>query len=159
METQNTPLAPKYARLAALIGAIALAGCASPPYAGRPAEPPARGAPTPTSTQDVPKANPASTALLQESRSLHASGQYDAAAASLERALGIDPRNPALWVELGRLQLSLGDSRQAENMARKAISLSGNADAARAPAWTLLAQALRAQGRDSEAREAEINAR
>jgi len=66
----------------------------------------------------------ASQALLTQSRSHQAAGDYDLAAASIERALRIEPRQPRLWLELGKIRLKEADFAQAENMGRKALSLS-----------------------------------
>lgn len=160
METQSPAMVAKHARLTFLLAFLALAGCATSPYVSPPQ--PESTAPAPTTSTTASGSGTvtvASAALLQESRSYQAAQQYDAAAASLERALRIDPRNPELWLELGGLQFALGDANQAENMARKALSLSGASDPVRPRAWTLLAKALRAQGRDSEARDAESRSR
>ena len=62
-------------------------------------------------------------ALLSQSRSLQAAGRYPEAAATIERALRIDPRQPVLWLELGTIRLKEGDFAQAESIGRKALSL------------------------------------
>jgi cytochrome c-type biogenesis protein CcmH/NrfG len=67
----------------------------------------------------------ASSELLAQSRADRAAGRYAAAAVSVERALRIDPNNPALWLELGEIQLAGGNDQQAEMMARKALTLAG----------------------------------
>jgi Flp pilus assembly protein TadD len=48
-----------------------------------------------------------------------------AAKASLERALRLDPNNPEVWLELGELELQVGNAAQAATMGRKALSLAG----------------------------------
>jgi Flp pilus assembly protein TadD len=65
----------------------------------------------------------ASQSLLSQSRAQRAAGNYAGAAATVERALRIDPNNPALWIELGELELQTGNASQAEAMARKALTL------------------------------------
>lgn len=79
------------------------------------------------------------------------------AASSVERALRIEPDNPLLWIELGKVRHAEGNYVQAENMGRKAVSLS-NAPQASSAAWKLIADSLRARGKTSEAREATLKA-
>jgi tetratricopeptide (TPR) repeat protein len=69
--------------------------------------------------------NAASVVLLERSRDERAAGSYAAAAASIERALRIDPNNPLLWIELAEVKAAEGDDDQAEMMARKALTLAG----------------------------------
>jgi tetratricopeptide (TPR) repeat protein len=93
--------------------------------------PPPRTEPVPLPRGDVPPARPqsdasgASGALLEQSRAQRAAGSVPAARASLERALRLDPNNPALWLELGELELATGNSVQAATLARKAMTLAG----------------------------------
>jgi tetratricopeptide (TPR) repeat protein len=81
--------------------------------------------------RDVPAARPQSDAsgasgvLLDQSRAQRAAGSLPSARASLERALRLDPNNPTLWLELGELELQMGNSTQAATMARKAMTLAG----------------------------------
>ena len=60
-----------------------------------------------------------------------------------------------LWVELGRLRLTENDPHQAEVCGRKALALASADRGAQAQAGRLLADALRAQRRNQEAREVE----
>jgi hypothetical protein len=60
-----------------------------------------------------------------------------------------------LWVELGRVRLVESDPHQAESCARKALALAAGDRAPQAQAGHLLVDALRAQGRNPEAREVE----
>lgn len=123
-----------------------------PPPASRPAPAPptaeTRPAPAPTplpppATQPLPRSEPvpsrndvpasrpqsdasgASGALLEQSRAQRAAGSVPAARASLERALRLDPNNAVLWLELGELELNVGNLTQAATMARKALTLTG----------------------------------
>lgn len=95
-----------------------------------PAAPAPRSDPAPP-RGDVPPARPQSDAsgasgvLLEQSRAQRAAGSLPAARASLERALRLDPNNPALWLELGELELQTGNDTQAAMMARKAMTLTG----------------------------------
>jgi Flp pilus assembly protein TadD len=83
----------------------------------------------------------ASAALLEQSRSEQAAGDFAAAAASLERALRITPNDPALWLQLGELNLARGDEEQAAMMARKALTLAGGDSAVESRASRLLERA------------------
>jgi len=104
-----------------------------PAPAPAPLPPPATQTPprTEPSRSDVPAARPqsdasgASGALLEQSRAQRAAGSLPAARASLERALRLDPNNAVLWLELGELELQTGNTAQAAEMARKALTLAG----------------------------------
>jgi tetratricopeptide (TPR) repeat protein len=76
--------------------------------------------------------------LLRESRAARAAGEYGQAAATTERALRIDPNNAALWLELGEIALATGETRQAETLARKALSLAAGDRTVTAQAERLL---------------------
>lgn len=69
------------------------------------------------------------------------------ALALLERALRIEPVNPALWHYLGLANLALGNHAQAEAMAAKSHSLAGGSRTLTARNAELTATALRAQGK------------
>ena len=56
---------------------------------------------------------------MDSARSDVAAGRLANAAASLERALRIEPRNPRLWHELARVRLLQGDRVQAETLAAR----------------------------------------
>lgn len=72
------------------------------------------------------RANPAASALLESAaEDLHA-GRLDQAAATLERALRIEPRNPAILHYLGQTRLQQGQYQQAEALASKSNTLAGN---------------------------------
>ena len=101
---------------------------------------------------------PASTALVSQAHSYVASGNYSMATAAVERALRIEPDNPLLWIELGRIRQAEGNPAQADSMARKALALASGDPYAQAAAWKLLAESLRARGRNEEALEAERRA-
>ena len=67
---------------------------------------------------------------------------FDGASATLDRALRIEPNNPLLWIERGRLRLAESDPRQAESCARKALALASGDRAAQAQSGHLLAAYL-----------------
>ena len=100
----------------------------------------------------------AASALVTQAHVQAGAGEYAAAGATLERALRIEPDNPLLWVELGRVQLSEGNAGQASGMGRKALALATGDPSAQASSWRLIADSLHAQGRTEEALEAEQRA-
>jgi predicted Zn-dependent protease len=99
--------------------------------------------------------SPATLSLVTQARSLLAHGEFDGASSTLDRALRIEPSNPLLWIELGRLRLAERDPHQAEGCGRKALALASGDPSARRQAGRVLADALRAQGHNQEAREVE----
>lgn len=160
-----------------LLLALALAACVAPPYrpalppaSGPPGEAAASGQPTPPETAitgeapaPVPAPVPApksyrlsaaTGALVTQARGATARGDFDAAAATLERALRIEPDNPLVWIEMGRMRLASGDAVQAQNMGRRALALAAGAPREQSAAWRLISDALRARGRNVEAQEA-----
>lgn len=126
--------------------------------------PPAEPMPAP---EPVPEPTPstreyqlgsASRSLVNQAHTQLAAGNYAVAAGSIERALRIEPNNPLLWLELGRVRQAEGSYAQAENLGRKALSLATGDPRTQSSAWYLIAEALRARGRAPEAREAEARA-
>lgn len=118
--------------------------------------PPATPAPVPPPVPP-PKSHrlsPATSALVTQARTATSNGDFDAAAATLERALRIEPDNPLVWIEMGQMRLASGDAVQAENMGRRALALAAGAPREQASAWRLIGFALRERGRNIEAQEA-----
>ena len=99
-------------------------------------------------------ANAAIASLVTSARSDMAAGRLTNAAASLERALRIEPRNPHLWQELARVRLRQGDYAQAESVAARSSSWAGSDSRLRADNWRLIAQAREARGDAAGARAA-----
>ena len=104
---------------------VFLAGCAAAPeQTPAPVEtpPPAAG----------PRENVAVAGLMESARTDAAGGRLPAAAASLERALRIEPRNPRLWQQLARVRLQQADYAQAESLAARSNGFAGGDAALRA---------------------------
>ncbi len=133
--------------------AVALAGCATVvrEFGPEPAPEPAP-LPAPARTENL-----AIAGLLDGARADSAAGRLANAAASLERALRIEPRNPRLWQELARLRLKQGDYAQAESTAARSNSWAGSDNALRAENWRLIAQSRDARG-DTEGARAALEA-
>ena len=91
----------------------------------------------PESSDAVPAVS-ASSALVTQARTSLAAGDTRQAAATLERALRIEPDNPYLWIELGTVRLAEGNRQQARALALKAQRLAGNNAAAREAAQGLI---------------------
>jgi len=103
---------------------LVLAGCAAPPQAPEP--------------QPAPEAAPAQrqetiavAGLMEGARADVAAGRLANAAASLERALRIEPRNPRLWHELAQVRLKQGQFAQAASLAQRSNSWAGSDTALR----------------------------
>ena len=81
-------------------------------------------------------------------------GDLPGASVTLDRAMRIEPNNPLLWIEMGRLRMDQRNYPQAESMGRKALAMSVGDDTTQSAAWELIGQSLRARGRNAEAEEA-----
>lgn len=97
---------------------------------------------------------PASRALVTQAQAQRKKGDLPGASVSLERAMRIEPNNPLLWIEMGRLRMDQSNYLQAENMARKALSMAVGDDRTQSAAWLLIADSLRARGKNPQAQEA-----
>lgn len=171
---------PPRARLILLLAALCLTGCvvrgpAGAPLPGgtAPGEPPSGTAQPAPGQQGAPTAppehppnqgprqfhlGPAASALVNQAHTQAGGGDYGQAAATLERALRIEPDNPLLWIELGRVRLGENNFVQADAMGRKAAALATGDPAAQAAAWRLIADSLRGRGRNPEAAQADQRA-
>jgi Tfp pilus assembly protein PilF len=129
---------------------ILLAGCATPP-------PPADPKPEPPPPEvAAPKESIAIAGLMESARAESAAGNLGGAAASLERALRIEPRNPRLWHELARVRFKQGQYAQAESVAVRSNSWAGEDKGLRAENWRLIAESRRARG-DAEGAKAALD--
>ena len=86
-----------------------------------------------------PGAN-ATAALVAQSRAERDTGNLGGAAATIERALTIAPEDAGLWMELAEIRMEQGDWEQAEEMARKALTLTAESSDVAVRARRLLAQ-------------------
>ena len=120
-----------------------------------PGQPSPPGTPQGAETQRPPvQENVAIAGLVESARTDSAAGRLPNAAASLERALRIEPRNPRLWQELARVRLRQGDNIQAENLAQRSNTWGGTDNRLRAENWSLIAQSRQARGDAEGARKA-----
>ncbi|MHB8453837.1 MAG: tetratricopeptide repeat protein [Acidiferrobacterales bacterium] len=98
------------------------------------------GAPAPIST------NVAVVSLADSARQDSQTDNFVSAAASLERALRIEPHNPALWQQLAQTRLAEGQYQQAEALAQRANTWAGDDKALRAANWRIIGQARQQSG-------------
>ena len=122
-------------RLLILVMAF-VAGCATAPEP--PPVPDTKPAPAPDpsavplpapSPERVPPPRAETTAvagLMESARADTAAGRLPNAAATLERALRIEPRNARLWHELAQVRLRQRDYPQAESLAARSNTLAGS---------------------------------
>jgi hypothetical protein len=97
---------------------------------------------------------PASTALVGQAQSQRKRGDFPGATVSIERAMRIEPNNPLLWIEMGRLRMDQANFPQAESMGRKALSMSVSDDRTQSLAWQLIADSFKARGKNPQAQDA-----
>jgi predicted Zn-dependent protease len=127
--------------MAAWLAAAGLAGCALLP--------PGEEAPR------VPVSdNSAVIALVDTARADVAAERPGPAAAALERALRIEPRNPRLWHELAQLRFKEGEYAQVEGMAARSNTWAGADKSLRAANWRLIGEARSRAGDATGARAA-----
>ena len=125
------------------------------PQGGSSASPASPSVPAPAPPPRENHLSPATSSLVSQARTLVSRGDLDGASSTLDRALRIEPNNPLVWIELGRLRLAESDAHQAEGCGRKALALASGDRGTQAQAGRLLADALRAQRRNQEAIEIE----
>lgn len=162
-------------RVLALVAVLILAGCATQRTSFPPPEGPASSEtprperpqpPEPSPQKPKPKpekmpprtaaeaSSPAVMSLMNTADTLARNGNMDRAAATLERALSIEPRNPFIYSRLASVKLAEGETDQAESMARKSNSVAGDNPFIRADNWRLIAEARRTGGDRSGANDA-----
>ena len=122
----------------------------SPPVFAPPPDgtPPATVAPRP----------PAVIALLDSAGRQEQNGQLENAAATLERAVRVDPRNAMVWYRLARVRLAQGQWQAAANLAAKSNSLAGAEVELQRRNWLLIAEARTRLGDSAGARAARARA-
>ena len=124
----------------------------------QPTPPPPGATETPRPPPKQFRLSPATNALVTQAHKQASSGAYEPAAATIERALRIEPENPLLWIELGQVRLSEGNASQANSMGHKALALATGDAQAQASSWRLIADSLRALQRNPEAADADKKA-
>ena len=138
--------------LLASFASLLFPGCASEPPAPT-APPPSEPIPPVEGKAPAPQGSIAIAGLMQSARNDTDAGHLGSAAATLERALRIEPHNPRLWQELARVRLKQGEYAQPESVAARSNAWAGSDNALRAENWRLIAQARESRG-DSKGAQA-----
>lgn len=94
----------------------------------------------------VPAMPAAVVALLAEVETAQQAGQWEEAAATLERALRVQPTNAWLWQRFAELRLQQDQPQLALDLALKSKLLAGGERALLQKNWTLIAAAKRRLG-------------
>ncbi len=107
-----------------------------------------------TSKEVNKQQEPVIIALLEDADKYSGQGQSAKAAATLERALRIEPRNALLWHRLAVVRFQQQQWQQTIAMARKSIALAGNNRNLKSDNWGLIAKAYDKLGDTRKANEA-----
>jgi predicted Zn-dependent protease len=158
----------------AIAVAILLSACAAPQVVHKPADgatlPPPESTPEatpdsrpaiardPAPTDPRSSGSDAALALMGEADRQLVAGNSDEAAATLERALRIDSRDPRLWQRLAVVRLQQNQPAQAEAMAVRSNGLARGDREMMARNWRIIAEARRMVGNAAGAREADARA-
>jgi tetratricopeptide (TPR) repeat protein len=102
--------------------------------------------------------NPAVVSLLNTASAQSQSGDYTRAAATLERAIAIEPNNAWLWHRLAETRVKEGRLDQAVGLAAKSNALATADRSLQAENWKLIAEVRRRQGDAGGAASAEARA-
>lgn len=156
-------------RILCLVVLVQLLGCAATPRDGdiAPLEDLGTGSevsapstvPQPEGDRQAERfSNPGVHALVAEAQHHRERHDYVAAAASLERALRLEPRNAALWYLLAKVRLEEGNAQLAAQLAAKSNSFARKDTMMQAKNWRLMAVARKRVGDHQGARDAERRA-
>lgn len=143
------------------------AGPASSPGSVPAPVPPATPAPQVVAYAPPPPAAPsllpAADVLARHAEQQRQAGDYVGSAATLERALRIQPQEASeqayLWNRLARVRMEQGLYSQAGNLASRSNALSKDQPSLKQDNWSVIAAARRAAGDTAGAAEAERKAR
>ena len=114
---------------------------------------------TKTPTPAASSESPAVLALMKEADASSASGRLDNAAATLERAIRIQPRNAQLWHKLAGVRLQQHQPGLAEDLAKKSNILAKDNKSLIHKNWSIIADARRQKGDHQGASEADAKAK
>lgn len=122
-------------------------------------QPPSDAAAPARGTESPPARSSAVETLAQASSEAVAAGDLRTAAAQLERALRIAPRDAELWLALAKVRFRQGDAVQAEQMGLRAVQLAPTQPAVQREAWEVIAAARELRGDRAGAAQAREAAR
>lgn len=97
---------------------------------------------------------PAIVALLKDAEANRDNGNLDKAAAILERAIRIQPRNAVLWSQMAQVRLQQNQPGIAEDLAKKSNVLARGNRGLVQQNWAIIARARTAKGDSAGALEA-----
>ncbi|PMV20032.1 MULTISPECIES: tetratricopeptide repeat protein [unclassified Pseudomonas] len=98
-------------------------------------------------------------ALLTTAQQQQASGDLNGASSSLERAQRVAPREPQVLYRLAQVRMAQGDAPQAEQFARRGLTLANGRPDLQASLWALIGDARAAQGDAAGAAQARQKAK
>ncbi|MFI3187865.1 MAG: tetratricopeptide repeat protein [Methylococcaceae bacterium] len=102
--------------------------------------------------------SPAVGALVSAANQNSQAGDLESAAASIERAIRIEPRNANLYYKLALVRLKQAKPRLAEDLAKKSALLAATDNTLKRNCWLLIAHTRELQQDFSGAKEAKIKA-
>ncbi|MGZ8180397.1 MAG: tetratricopeptide repeat protein [Methylobacter sp.] len=102
--------------------------------------------------------SPAVGALVSAANQTSKAGDLDSAAASIERAIRIEPRNATLFYKLALLRLKQSKPNLAEDLAKKSALLASTDNTLKKHCWLLIAHAREIQQDFAGAKEARARA-
>ena len=121
---------------------LVIAGCATQPE------------PSPQAQWPWDSKTKAVSTLMASAQTDASAGRFATAAASMERAIRLEPRNPRLWHELAKLRLMQKEYGQAEQVALRSNALLRGDTALRTENWNIIARSREARGDAEGARSA-----
>ena len=107
----------------------------------------------------APSLPPAADSLAKQAEQQRQAGDYVGAAATLERALRIEPQEAYLWNRLARVRMEQGHYSQAGDLASRSNALSRDQVQLKQDNWGIISVARQSAGDSAGAREAEQKAR
>ena len=97
--------------------------------------------------------------LLTTAQQQQAGGDLKGSSSSLERAQRVAPREPQVLYRLAQVRMAQGDAPQAEQFARRGLSLANGRPDLQASLWALIGDARAAQGDAAGAAQARQKAK
>ncbi len=98
-------------------------------------------------------------ALLTTAQQQQAGGDLNGASSSLERAQRVAPREPQVLYRLAQVRMAQGDAPQAEQFARRGLTMANGRPDLQANLWALIGDARAAQGDAAGAAQARQKAK
>ncbi len=100
----------------------------------------------PKEAQPATQQSPVIVALLDDALQQQQQGRLPMAAATIERAIRLEPNNPFLWTRLAQVRLAEKNWQQAYVLANKSISLARSNRDLQQLNWSIIEQAKYGQG-------------